>query len=129
MEELENGAAAFARGRLAERRRLVLDDRRDIVETLVAAAFAVPVGELRATTRRAAPIAFARQSAMYLAHVVFGLGYADVGRLFGRDRTTAAHACRLVEERREDALLDAVLSALELSCRTIGRAAGERGRR
>ena len=40
-----------------------------------AAAFAVPVGELIATTRRSAYVAFARQSAMYLAHVTFGLNY------------------------------------------------------
>ena len=55
-----------------------------------AAAFAVPVGELIATSRRSAYVAFARQSAMYLAHVTFGLSYTEVGRAFGRDRTTAA---------------------------------------
>lgn len=86
---------------------------RTIVESAIAAAFAVPVHELRMARRGAAPIAFARQSAMYLAHVVLGLSYSDVGRTFGRDRTTAAHACRLVEERREDPRLDATLGALE----------------
>jgi chromosomal replication initiation ATPase DnaA len=83
---------------------------------MVAATFAVPLSELRADTRRARPIAFARQSAMYLAHIAFGLSYSDVGRLFGRDRTTAAHACKLIEERRDDPVLDLVLSALEGRC-------------
>jgi chromosomal replication initiation ATPase DnaA len=86
---------------------------RTIVESAIAAAFAVPVHELRLSRRGAAPVAFARQSAMYLAHVVLGLSYSDVGRTFGRDRTTAAHACRLVEERREDPRVDATLGALE----------------
>jgi len=90
---------------------------RAIVESAIAAAFAVPIHELRAASRGAAPIAFARQSAMYLAHVVLGLSYSDVGRTFGRDRTTAAHACRLVEERREDPLVDATLGALEQALR------------
>ena len=66
-----------------------------IAAAAVAAAFIVPIGELRATTRRPRDIAFARQSAMYLAHVAFGLSYTDVGRAFDRDRTTAAHACRI----------------------------------
>ena len=86
---------------------------RAIVEAAIAAAFAVPVQELRMATRGAASIAFARQSAMYLAHVALGLSYSDVGRIFERDRTTAAHACRLVEERREDPWFDAMLDALE----------------
>lgn len=85
----------------------------DMLETLVAATFAVAVDELRAGTRRSKPVAFARQSAMYLAHIALGLSYSQVGRIFGRDRTTAAHACRVIEERRDDPLLDLVLAALE----------------
>ena len=85
----------------------------EIINAAVAAVFTVPLGELRAPTRRSAPIALARQSAMYLAHVTFGLSYAEVGRAFGRDRTTAAHACRLIEDRREDPDLDTALADLE----------------
>jgi len=83
------------------------------VEAAICAAFAVPATELGRATRGEAPVAFARQSAMYLAHVAFGLNFSDVGRAFGRDRTTAAYACRRVEDRREDARVDATLSALE----------------
>jgi hypothetical protein len=84
-----------------------------IIAAAVAAAFTIPIGELQAGTRRSAPIAFARQNAMYLAHVVLGLSYTEAGRAFGRDRTTAAHACRLVEDRRTDPGLDARLASLE----------------
>jgi chromosomal replication initiation ATPase DnaA len=95
-----------------------------ITAAAVAAAFIVPLGELRATKRRHARIAFARQSAMYLTHVAFGLSYTDVGRAFGRDRTTAAHACRLVEDRRVDPGLDAQLASLEHLLRRTRSCAG-----
>jgi len=93
----------------------------DLAAIATAAAFAVPVGEIGASSRRSSYVALARQSAMYLAHVAFGLTYSEVGRAFGRDRTTAAHACRLIEDRRDDAAIDAVLGALESACATLRR--------
>ena len=93
----------------------------DVIALATAAAFAVPVGELISTSRRTPYIAFARQSAMYLAHVTFGLNYSEVARAFGRDRTTAAHACQLVEERRDDPAIDAVLGSLEDACGMLRR--------
>ena len=94
---------------------------RDALVSLVAASFTVPPAELLSPTRRSAAAAFARQVAMYLAHVCFGATFSEVGRAFGRDRTTSAHACRLVEERRDDPRLDAILERLERACVT-GRA-------
>ena len=82
----------------------------------VAGVFSVPLGELRAATRRKSAPAFARQSAMYLAHVAFGLSLTEVGRAFGRDRTTAAYACGRVEQLRDDPALDAILQGLESTC-------------
>ena len=61
--------------------------------------------------------ALARQVAIYLSHTRLGFNYTAAGRLFGRDRTTAAHACRTVEDKREDPGLDAILDCLE---RAIG---------
>lgn len=88
----------------------------------VAAVFMVPVGEIHATTRRTATVALARQSAMYLAHVAFGLTFTEAGRAFGRARTTAARACRAIEERREEARLDTALADLEHALRRDLRA-------
>ena len=88
----------------------------NLVAVSVSAAFAVPLTEIRAGTRRSSKAAFARQSAMYLAHVVFGLTLTDVGHAFRRDRTTAAHACERVENSRDDPALDALLVALEHAC-------------
>ena len=58
---------------------------------------------------------------MYLAHVVFGLTLTDIGRAFGRDRTTAFYACTRVEDLREDPVMDAVIESLERACGSLGR--------
>lgn len=96
----------------------------DVINAAVAAAFVIPITELRAPTRRCAPIALARQSAMYLAHVAYGLTFTEVGHAFGRDRTTAAYACRCIEDRRREARLDAALADLEHVLRRDHAAAG-----
>ena len=79
----------------------------------VEAVFDVGRDELRAATRGRCKIAFARQTGMYLARVVLGMTLCDAGHLFGRDRTTASHACRLVEDLRDDPGFDAFLEAME----------------
>jgi hypothetical protein len=86
---------------------------RQAVEPAVAAVFGVPLRALRAQTRGSQRAAFARQVAMYLAHVVLGLSLTEVGAIFARDRTTVAHACAMVEDERDDPELDARLEHLE----------------
>jgi chromosomal replication initiation ATPase DnaA len=83
------------------------------IEALVAAASGIALGELRARHRGRATTAFARQMAMYLAHVHLGLTLSQVGRSFGRDRTTVAHACACIEDRRDDPKFERVLACLE----------------
>ncbi len=94
----------------------------------VANAFRVPERELCARTRRQARTAFARQVAMYLAHVGCGLSYSEVGRLFGRDRTTAAYACKLIEDRRDDPDFDLSVEKLEQVVRRLAGCRLARGR-
>ena len=86
---------------------------RQAIDPAVAAVFEVEVNDLRAPTRRSPRTAFARQVAMYLAHVVCGLSLTEVGALFARDRTTVAHACGIVEDRRDDPELDRRIEHLE----------------
>ena len=92
-----------------------------LMEAAVAAAFAVPADQLRASSRRTAGVAFARQSAMYLAHVALGLSLRAVGSIFHRHHTTVAHACLLVELRRDDPAIDRLLDMLECVCADIAR--------
>jgi chromosomal replication initiation ATPase DnaA len=58
-------------------------------------------------------VALPRQTAMYLAHVAFSLSFSEIGALFRRDRTTVAHACRVVEDLRDDPSLDRALTIVE----------------
>jgi chromosomal replication initiation ATPase DnaA len=86
---------------------------RAAIEQAVVQVFGVGYEELHGSTRGRARIAFARQVAMYLAHVACRLSFTDTGRLFGRDRTTVAHACSVVEDRRDDPVFDHALNLLE----------------
>jgi phenylpropionate dioxygenase-like ring-hydroxylating dioxygenase large terminal subunit len=81
--------------------------------TVVAQVFALQPSAILTETRGRAGVALARQIAMYLAHVVCGQTLTDVGAQFSRDRTTVAHACRLVEARRDDPSFDRIVELLE----------------
>ena len=84
-----------------------------MTEVAVAAVTHVPAAKLRGPGRGRPAIARARQMAMYLAHVAFGLSFTRIGICFGRDRTTVRHACALIEDRRDDPALEFALAALE----------------
>jgi chromosomal replication initiation ATPase DnaA len=55
----------------------------------------------------------ARQITIYLAHVLLGRTQENVAELFRRDRTTIAHAVRMMEERRDDPALDRLIGRIE----------------
>jgi chromosomal replication initiation ATPase DnaA len=103
---------------------------RRAIEPAVATVFEVDIEDLRAPTRGSPRAAFARQVAMYLAHVTFGATLTEIGILFERDRTTVAHACGVVEDRRDDPDLDCKLDNLEravtclIDALSLGRSRG-----
>jgi Bacterial dnaA protein helix-turn-helix len=70
-------------------------------------------------SRGRAPVCEARQISMYLARVCFCLSLTEVGQMFRRDRTTVAHACIVVEHRRDDVGFDLFLTKLELIARIM----------
>ena len=84
-----------------------------MLEQAVARVFMVASADLWSETRGCPRVAFARQVAMYLAHVAWGLTLTEVGHVFSRDRTTVAHACGVVEDSRDDPVLDRSLELLE----------------
>ena len=86
---------------------------RSILEQAISKVFMVAGTDLWSETRGRPRVAFARQVAMYLAHVACGLTFTEVGQIFDRDRTTVAHACGLVEDLRDDPCLDRSLELLE----------------
>jgi chromosomal replication initiation ATPase DnaA len=86
---------------------------REAIEQAVIQVFGIAGKDLRRATRGRAKVALARQVAMYLAHVGCGMSLTETGRLFNRDRTTVAHACGIIEDRRDDPLFDRALDLLE----------------
>lgn len=88
-------------------------DRAVLITHLVSFSTGVPAREIVAVGRAATPAADARHLAMYLAHTGFGWPLARVGAAFGRDRTTVGHACRRVEDRRDDPAFDRRVERLE----------------
>jgi hypothetical protein len=84
-----------------------------VIELAVTQVFGVEHGALERVTRGIAKVALARQVAMYLAHVGCGLSQAAAGKLFGRDRRTVAHACLIIEDRRNNLKFDCALKLLE----------------
>lgn len=78
-----------------------------------AALFTVSSKELRRGGRSALGVARVRQIAMYIAHTSLGVGMKDVGRAFGRDRSTVAYACKIVEALRDDKEFDRLLAVTE----------------
>jgi hypothetical protein len=77
-----------------------------------AAAMGVDPAMLAAPTRKCAPVARARQIAVYLHHVAMGASLSDCARLFGRDRSTMRHACARIEDMRDDPTFDDGLARL-----------------
>ena len=67
------------------------------------------LGRMRGTGQAAR----AWQLAMYLLLTALSLSYAEVARVFARDRSTVAHACRQVEDLRDDRRHDRMLNELE----------------
>ena len=86
---------------------------REILEQAVLPVFMVGSADLWSCKRGRPRAAFARQVGMYLAHVACGLSLTEVGHIFSRDRTTVAHACALIEDLRDDPVLDRSLELLE----------------
>lgn len=86
---------------------------RHVIEAAIADIFGVPHTEIAQASRGKAPVARARQIAMYLAHVSCGLNLTDVGSIFARDRTTVAHACAVIEDRRDDPIFDRAIELME----------------
>lgn len=80
---------------------------------IAAALFTVSSRELRRRGRSGLGVARVRHIAMYTAHTTLGVSMKDVGTAFGRDRSTVAHACKLVEDLRDDKEFDRLLAITE----------------
>jgi chromosomal replication initiation ATPase DnaA len=107
--------AAFAESPEDLRRR----QARLAIDLAITNVFGIEAQALWHGTRGVRDIAEARQVAMYLAHVCCRMSLTEVGAMFGRDRTTVAHACLKVEYKRDDPNFDRALDVLSWALPTL----------
>ena len=84
-----------------------------MAKEVVCEAYGLPHAALMITERRGAALARARQTAMYLAHVVGQLSLNEVAGEFNRDRSTVSHACINVEDSRDSPIHEVQLEYME----------------
>lgn len=89
---------------------------RDAME-VAAVACCVRLDDLVVRHRNRAKVAFARQIAMYLCHVVGQMPMGEISQAFDRDRTTVSYACHIIEDRRDSPIFDRQLELLEAEMR------------
>jgi chromosomal replication initiation ATPase DnaA len=92
------------------------EDALELCESMIdiaAVLFNVPSKEIRRPGKTQFAVSRVRQIAMYVAHVALQLNFAEIGRGFGRDRSTVQHACHTVEDLRDDAEFDIVIARIE----------------
>jgi len=95
-----------------------------LAATVAAHAYGLPAAALAGAGRGDSRVSRARQVAMYLAHGVLEMTIGQIARAFGRDRSTVSHACRCIEDAREDPNIDRTMDWLEtLLRRSAGMAA------
>jgi chromosomal replication initiation ATPase DnaA len=98
--------------------RLALDEPAARLAASVAGyALGVPPEEIIGDARGSSAVAFARQVAAYLCHTAFEWSLSRVAAAFGRDRSTMAHACHTIEDRRDEPQFDLWIGALETMLR------------
>lgn len=88
----------------------------DFAVNLVAISFRVSADDIW-NGERSAPVTRARQVAMYVAAVGFGMAQGRIAAVFDRDRSSVSHALTRVEDQRDDPVFDTVLLQLEQAVR------------
>ncbi|MBA8901339.1 helix-turn-helix domain-containing protein [Phyllobacterium sp. P30BS-XVII] len=85
----------------------------DSVIDILSGFFNVSGRDLRSHSRCERSVARVRQIGMYVAHVTLSLSMSEVGRAFGRDRSTVNHACHLIEDMRDEPEFDRIINTIE----------------
>jgi len=84
-----------------------------LVIAAVALEFGVTEPDLIDPPKATPHLRFTRQIAMYLINTVYELNPSHIARIFSKDRSTVTHAFKVIEECREDPVLDMKIIHLE----------------
>ena len=93
-----------------------------LAQNVAAGAYGVAMDDMRSRTRKG-EAEKARQLAAYLARVVFDVGLRELAHATGRSPATVFHACKCVEQRREEPQFDTAVESLEHQLRMAAGAA------
>lgn len=94
-------------------------DQAYLAAALVGYALGLKTEKILTDDRGSAAHCRARHIAMYLAYAGLGLSLSRASAAFGRDRSTIARACRIVEDYREDADFDIWIEQLCVGLRSV----------
>lgn len=94
---------------------------------VVCEAYGISHTGILSPARGGAALARARQTAMYLSHVVGQMTLNEVAEQFGRDRSTVSHACINMEDSRDSPIIDMQLEYIEQRLRDRIREAERAG--
>ena len=92
-----------------------------VAQAVAAHSYGIPLDAITASEIGSDRAVKARQVAMYLSRTVLKLGAREIARAFRRTHPAVLHACRRVEEARDDPGFDRTVEWLESFLR---RAAG-----
>lgn len=95
------------------------EDCVELAAALVAYALGLKTDEILARGRGRQAIVQARQITIYLSCTGLGMSLSRVSRALLRDRSTASHACQVIEDRREDADFDVWCEQLEVGLASV----------
>lgn len=84
-----------------------------MAQEVVCEAHGISHNDLKDDARRDHRISHARQTAMYLAHVVGQLTLNEVAEHFSRQRSTVSHGCIMIEDRRDSPVFDLQMEYME----------------
>ncbi|MEL6662222.1 MAG: helix-turn-helix domain-containing protein [Pseudomonadota bacterium] len=98
---------------------LIDEDNARLAVSLTAFALGQRAEDILAEGRGRPAVSFARHVAMYLCHVAMNMSLARVARAFEKDRSTVAHGCHQVENRRDDPDFDQWIEQLEDGLRSV----------
>ena len=85
----------------------------DNVIDIMSVFFNVSGRHIRSPRRMSLCVTRVRQIGMYIAHVTLGLRMVAIGEGFCRDPSTVVHACRTIEDMRDDEDFDLIVARAE----------------
>ena len=87
--------------------------RARLIVAAVSTEFSVPEAGIFGQLKGKSDVSYGRQIAMYLMHCIFGTTKSRIAEVFGLHFSTVCHACNVIEDHREDPVLDQKLIGLE----------------